>query len=107
MADSVAAHMTLKLENKQHLLEIDDLNERIEKLMVFLESEIDIQHIEKRIRSRVKKQMEKSQREYYLNEQMKAVQKELGEYDESANEIEELTNRIDKAAMPAEAKTKA
>ena len=99
--------MTLKLENKQHLLEIDDLNERIEKLMVFLESEIDIQHIEKRIRSRVKKQMEKSQREYYLNEQMKAVQKELGEYDESANEIEELTNRIDKAAMPAEAKTKA
>ena len=107
MADTVAAHMTLKLENKQHLLEIDDLNERIEKLMVFLESEIDIQHIEKRIRSRVKKQMEKSQREYYLNEQMKAVQKELGEYDESANEIEELTNRIDKAAMPAEAKTKA
>ena len=107
MADTVAAHMTLKLENKQHLLEIDDLNERIEKLMVFLESEIDIQHIEKRIRSRVKKQMEKSQREYYLNEQMKAVQKELGEYDESANEIEELTTRIDKAAMPAEAKTKA
>ena len=107
MADTVAAHMTLKLENKQHLLEIDDLNERIEKLMVFLESEIDIQHIEKRIRSRVKKQMEKSQREYYLNEQMKAVQKELGEYDESTNEIEELTARIDKASMPAEAKTKA
>jgi ATP-dependent Lon protease len=107
MADTVAAHMTLKLENKQHLLEIDDLNERIEKLMVFLESEIDIQHIEKRIRSRVKKQMEKSQREYYLNEQMKAVQKELGEYDESTNEIEELTARIDKAFMPAEAKTKA
>ena len=107
MADTVAAHMTLKLENKQHLLEIDDLNERIEKLMVFLESEIDIQHIEKRIRSRVKKQMEKSQREYYLNEQMKAVHKELGEYDESTNEIEELTARIDKASMPAEAKTKA
>ena len=107
MADTVAAHMTLKLENKQHLLEIENLNERIEKLMVFLESEIDIQHIEKRIRSRVKKQMEKSQREYYLNEQMKAVQKELGEYDDSGNEIEELTDRITKANMPAEANTKA
>lgn len=107
MADTVAAHMTLKLENKQHLLDVIELNERIEKLMVFLESEIDIQHIEKRIRSRVKKQMEKSQREYYLNEQMKAVQKELGEYDDTANEIEELTDRINKAAMPAEAKTKA
>ncbi|MCL4125119.1 UNVERIFIED_CONTAM: hypothetical protein GTU68_004870 [Idotea baltica] len=107
MADTVAAHMTLKLENKQLLLEMYDINERIEKLMVFLESEIDIQHIEKRIRSRVKKQMEKSQREYYLNEQMKAVQKELGEYDDSANEIEELADRIAKAAMPAEAKTKA
>jgi len=107
MADTIAAHMTLKLENKQHLLEIADLNERIENLMVFLESEIDIQHIEKRIRSRVKKQMEKSQREYYLNEQMKAVQKELGEYDDSVNEIEEMTDRIAKAAMPAEANTKA
>ena len=107
MADTVAAHMTLKLENKQLLLEVVDINERIERLMVFLESEIDIQHIEKRIRSRVKKQMEKSQREYYLNEQMKAVQKELGEFDDSANELEELTERITKASMPAEAKTKA
>jgi ATP-dependent Lon protease len=107
MADTVAAHMTLKLENKQLLLEMGEINERIERLMVFLESEIDIQHIEKRIRSRVKKQMEKSQREYYLNEQMKAVQKELGEFDDSANELEELTERITKAGMSAEAKAKA
>ena len=107
MADTVAAHMTLKLENKQLLLEIGEISTRIERLMVFLESEIDIQHIEKRIRSRVKKQMEKSQREYYLNEQMKAVQKELGEFDDSANEIEELTDRITKAGLSSEAKTKA
>jgi len=107
MADTVAAHMSLKLENKQLLLEMTDIGKRIEKLMVFLESEIDIQNIEKRIRGRVKKQMEKSQREYYLNEQMKAVQKELGEFDESVNEAEELSERIIKAKMPAEAKTKA
>lgn len=107
MADTVAAHMTLKLENKQLLLEMADISERIEKLMVFLESEIDMQNIEKRIRNRVKKQMEKSQREYYLNEQMKAVQKELGEFDESVNEVEELTERIEKAKMPKEAKAKA
>lgn len=107
MADTVAAHMTLKLENKQLLLEMADVSERIEKLMVFLESEIDIQNIEKRIRGRVKKQMEKSQREYYLNEQMKAVQKELGEFDDSVNEIEELSAKIAKAKMPTEAKEKA
>ena len=107
MADTIAAHITLKLENKQLLLEIGEISTRIERLMVFLESEIDIQHIEKRIRSRVKKQMEKSQREYYLNEQMKAVQKELGEFDDSANEIEELTDRITKAGLSSEAKSKA
>jgi len=107
MADTVAAHMTLKLEDKQALLEMSDVNARIEKLMVLLESEIDIQQIEKRIRSRVKKQMEKSQREYYLNEQMKAVQKELGEIDETANEIDELTDKVEKAGMTAEAKEKA
>ncbi|RKZ95820.1 MAG: endopeptidase La [Gammaproteobacteria bacterium] len=107
MADTVAAHMTLKLEDKQLLLEMEDVTERIEKLMVFLESEIDIQHIEKRIRGRVKKQMEKSQREYYLNEQMKAVQKELGDIDESGNEVDELTDRIAKSGMSSEAKTKA
>lgn len=107
MADTVAAHMTLKLEDKQLLLEMKDVTARIEKLMVFLESEIDIQHVEKRIRGRVKKQMEKSQREYYLNEQMKAVQKELGDIDEVGNEVDELADRITKAGMSTEAKTKA
>ncbi len=107
MADTVAAHMTLKLEDKQTLLEMSNVNERIEKIMVLLESEIDIQQIEKRIRSRVKKQMEKSQREYYLNEQMKAVQKELGEIDETSNELDELIAKVDKAGMTAEAKEKA
>lgn len=107
MADTVAAHMALKLEDKQLLLEMADVTARIEKLMVFLESEIDIQNIEKRIRGRVKKQMEKSQREYYLNEQMKAVQKELGEIDESANEVEELEDKVTKAGMSEEASSKA
>lgn len=107
MADTVAAHMTLKLEDKQQLLEMADVKSRIEKLMAFLESEIDIQQIEKRIRSRVKKQMEKSQREYYLNEQLKAVQKELGELDDSGNEVDELADKIEAAGMPAEARDKA
>ncbi len=107
MADTVAAHMVLKLEDKQMLLETTNVKDRIEKLMAFLESEIDIQQIEKRIRNRVKKQMEKSQREYYLNEQMKAVQKELGEMDDAANEIDELTNKVEEAGLSAEAKDKA
>jgi ATP-dependent Lon protease len=107
MADTVAAHMVLKLEDKQMLLEVSNVKERIEKLMGFLESEIDIQQIEKRIRNRVKKQMEKSQREYYLNEQMKAVQKELGEMDDAANEIDELTSKIEEAGLSTEAKEKA
>ncbi len=107
MADTVAAHMSLKLEDKQNLLEMSDVKARVEKLMAFLEGEIDIQQIEKRIRNRVKKQMEKSQREYYLNEQLKAVQKELGEIDETANEADELEARINKAGMPAEAREKA
>jgi ATP-dependent Lon protease len=107
MSDTVAAHMTLKLEDKQMLLEMSDVKARVEKLMAFLEGEIDIQQIEKRIRNRVKKQMEKSQREYYLNEQLKAVQKELGEIDESANETDELAANIEKAGMPAEARAKA
>ncbi len=107
MADTVAAHMSLKLEDKQNLLEMSDVKARVERLMAFLEGEIDIQQIEKRIRNRVKKQMEKSQREYYLNEQLKAVQKELGEIDETANEADELEARINKAGMPAEAREKA
>ena len=107
MADTVAAHMTLKLEDKQLLLEMADVKDRIEKLMAFLESEIDIQQIEKRIRNRVKKQMEKSQREYYLNEQLKAVQKELGELDDTGNEVEELAEKIATAGMSPEARDKA
>jgi ATP-dependent Lon protease len=107
MADTVAAHMTLKLEDKQQLLEQRDVGARMEKLMAFLESEIDIQQIEKRIRSRVKKQMEKSQREYYLNEQMKAVQKELGEIDETSNDLDELSAKITTANMTVDAKEKA
>jgi ATP-dependent Lon protease len=107
MADTVAAHMTLKLEDKQMLLEMNDVKARVERLMAFLEGEIDIQQIEKRIRNRVKKQMEKSQREYYLNEQLKAVQKELGEIDETANESDELAAKIEQAGMPAEARAKA
>lgn len=107
MADTVAAHMTLKLEDKQDLLEMSDVKARVEKLMAFLEGEIDIQQIEKRIRNRVKKQMEKSQREYYLNEQLKAVQKELGEIDESANEADELAARVENAGMSTEAREKA
>ncbi|NQY26183.1 MAG: endopeptidase La [Piscirickettsiaceae bacterium] len=107
MADTVAAHMSLKLDDKQLLLELTDINARIEKLLVFLESEIDVQHIEKRIRGRVKKQMDKSQREYYLNEQMKAVQKELGEIDEVSNETDELEERIAESGMTTEAKDKA
>ena len=107
MADTVAAHLILKLEDKQSLLEMNSINDRIEKLMIFLEAEIDIQKIEKRIRGRVKRQMEKSQREYYLNEQIKAVQKELGELDDSANEIDELSERILRARMSFEANNKA
>jgi ATP-dependent Lon protease len=107
MADTVAAHMTLKLEDKQALLEMNDVKARIEKIMVLLESEIDIQNVEKQIRSRVKKQMEKNQREYYLNEQMKAVQKELGEIDEVSNEIDELEEKLAAAGLSAEAKEKA
>ncbi len=107
LADTVAAHITLELEDKQVLLEEIDVKVRLESLLVHLESEIDLQNIEKRIRSRVKKQMEKSQREYYLNEQMKAVQKELGEIDEVADEFEELTSKVTKAGLSTEAKERA
>jgi len=107
LADTVAAHITLKLAEKQVLLEEIDVKRRLETLLVHLESEIDLQNIEKRIRSRVKKQMEKSQREYYLNEQMKAVQKELGEIDETADEFEELTAKVTEAGLSTEAKERA
>ncbi len=107
LADTMAAHMSLKLEEKQRVLEMADVRERLEHLMGMMEAENDILQMEKRIRGRVKSQMEKNQREYYLNEQMKAIQKELGELEETPNEIEELASRIEKAGMPKEAKNKA
>ncbi|WP_417347854.1 endopeptidase La [Ferrimonas sp.] len=107
LADTMAAHMPLKLEEKQAVLEMDNVAERLEYLMAMMESEIDILQVEKKIRSRVKKQMEKSQREYYLNEQMKAIQKELGELDDVPDEFEALSKKITDAGMPKEAQEKA
>ncbi|MFZ1641564.1 MAG: endopeptidase La [Candidatus Contendobacter sp.] len=107
LADTIAAHITLKLDEKQKILEIQNLSERLEHLLALVEGEIDILQVEKRIRGRVKQQMEKSQREYYLNEQMKAIQKELGDLEDAPNEIEDLGQRIEKAGMPKEAKAKA
>jgi ATP-dependent Lon protease len=108
LADTIASQMNLKLEEKQALLEMGDLTQRLEHLMGQMEGEIDLVKVEKRIRGRVKKQMEKSQREYYLNEQIKAIHKELGDIDDAApNDLEELQNKINLAGMPAEAKDKA
>ena len=106
LADTIAAHMSLKIEEKQKILEIESCQERLEYLMGMIEGEIDILQIEKRIRGRVKQQMEKSQREYYLNEQMKAIQKELGDMEDAPNELEDLQQKIEKAGMTKEAKTK-
>jgi ATP-dependent Lon protease len=107
LADTVAAHMSLKLAEKQKVLEIQDVRKRLEHLLAVIEGEMDVLQIEKRIRGRVKQQMEKSQREYYLNEQMKAIQKELGEMEDSPNEIAELEQKIAKAGMSKEARDKA
>ncbi|MGV8865091.1 MAG: endopeptidase La [Pseudomonas sp.] len=107
LVDTMAAHMALKIEQKQEILEIVDLSARVEHVLALLDAEIDLLQVEKRIRGRVKKQMERSQREYYLNEQMKAIQKELGDSDEGHNEIEELKKRIDAAGLPKDALTKA
>jgi ATP-dependent Lon protease len=107
LVDTIAAHMSLKIDEKQKILEIENLRERFEHMMAMMESEIDLLQVEKRIRGRVKRQMEKSQREYYLNEQMKAIQKELGEMEDVPNELEELENKIEKAGMSKEAKAKA
>jgi ATP-dependent Lon protease len=117
LADTMAAHMSIKMEEKQNILEMLSIEERLEcilglmeseiDLMQLMESEIDLMHVEKRIRGRVKSQMEKSQREYYLNEQMKAIQKELGEMEDAPNEIEDLANKIETLGMPKEAKEKA
>ena len=106
LADTIAAHLPLKLEQKQKILEMQGLNERLEHLLAQLETEIDILQVEKRIRGRVKRQMEKSQREYYLNEQVKAIQKELGEGEEGAD-LEELEKKIKAARMPKAARDKA
>ncbi|SCZ63620.1 endopeptidase La [Thiohalomonas denitrificans] len=107
LVDTIAAHMSLKIDEKQEILEITDLRDRFEYLLGVIESELDLLQVEKRIRGRVKRQMEKSQREYYLNEQMKAIQKELGEMEDAPNEIEDLENKIEKAGMTKEAKEKA
>ncbi|MFO1509920.1 MAG: endopeptidase La [Steroidobacteraceae bacterium] len=107
LADTVAAHMALKLPEKQKVLEILDVKPRLEHILVAIEGEMDMLQIEKRIRGRVKSQMEKSQREYYLNEQMKAIQKELGDMEEGANELAEIEQKIQKAGMPKEARDKA
>lgn len=106
LVDTIAAQMSLKLDEKQRILEMSNLDERIEHMMKLLEAEIDLFNVEKRIRGRVKKQMEKSQREYYLNEQMKAIQKELGDMDDVPNELEITQKRIASAGMPKEAHDK-
>ncbi len=107
LADTVAAHLAIRLEEKQALLETSGVTKRMEKLMGLVEGEIEVLQLEKRIRGRVKTQMEKSQREYYLNEQMKAIQKELGDMDDAPNDMDDLTNRVEKAGMSKEAKKKA
>ena len=107
LADTIAAHLSLKLDQKQAILEITSVQERLEHLMGLIEVELDVLEMEKRIRGRVKQQMEKSQREYYLNEQMKAIQKELGDLDDVPNELDDLANKIEDAGMSEEAKEKA
>ncbi|WP_110656247.1 endopeptidase La [Salinicola halimionae] len=107
LVDTICAHLSLKIGDKQELLEMDRVRDRVEHLMTLIESEIDLLQVEKRIRSRVKDQMEKSQREYYLNEQMKAIQKEMGELENVPNEAEKYEQRIQEAGMPQEAVDKA
>src|SRR5690606_21832235 len=107
LADTIAAHLGVRIGDKQKLLETHDVGARLEQLVGLVDGEIDVQQLEKRIRGRVKSQMEKSQREYYLNEQMKAIQKELGEIDDAPNDIEELTRKIAAAGMPKPVEAKA
>lgn len=107
LVDTICAHLSLKIGDKQELLEMDRVRDRIEHLMALIESEIDLLQVEKRIRSRVKEQMEKTQREYYLNEQMKAIQKEMGELDNVPNEVEKYEQAIASSGMPKEAAEKA
>ncbi|ROO29235.1 peptidase [Salinisphaera orenii MK-B5] len=106
LADTIAAHLNLKLDERQDVLEIADAQSRLEHVVAKTDAEIEVLQIEKKIRGRVKQQMEKSQREYYLNEQMKAIQKELGEIDDAPNDLDELEDKIEKAGMPKEVKKK-
>ncbi len=106
LVDTVAGFLELKLDDKQFLLEAADLTERLDHVLSYMESELDMHRVEKKIRGRVKKQMEKSQREYYLNEQMKAIQTELGESEEGQSELEEIQAKVEEAGMPAEAREK-
>jgi len=106
LVDTIAGFLELKLDDKQYLLESDDLTDRLDHVLSFMESELDMHRVEKKIRGRVKKQMEKSQREYYLNEQMKAIQSELGESEEGQSELDEIQAKINDAGMPKEAKEK-
>jgi len=106
LVDTIAGFLELKLDDKQFLLESDDLTDRLDHVLSFIESELDMHRVEKKIRGRVKKQMEKSQREYYLNEQMKAIQNELGESEEGQSELDEIQSKVDEAGMPKEAKEK-
>ena len=107
LVDTIAVHISLKMEERQHILELVDVAERAEYVLSLLDNELELLQLEKKIRGRVKRQMERSQREYYLNEQMKAIQKELGSSDDGTNELDELTDRIEKAGMTKEAKEKA
>ncbi len=107
LADSIAQHLSVKITDKQNLLEIFDVVKRLEKVFALMEGEISVLHVEKKIRSRVKRQMEKTQREYYLNEQMKAIQRELGEQEDTRDELNELEKRIKKTKLSKEARLKA
>src|SRR5579872_1766870 len=107
LADTIASHLALKIPEKQELLETETVSERLEKVFGYMEAEIGVLQVEKRIRSRVKRQMEKTQREYYLNEQLKAIQKELGEGEEGRDELAELEERIKKTKLSKEARDKA
>ena len=106
LTDTIAGQLNLKMDDKQYLLERTSLKDRIERLLELMQSEIEIAEIEKKIRERVKKQMEKSQKEYYLNEQMRAIQKEMGEKDDFKSEIAELEDQVSKKNLPPEAAAK-
>ncbi|MCB2096622.1 MAG: LON peptidase substrate-binding domain-containing protein, partial [Parvularculaceae bacterium] len=107
LADTVASHLNIKISEKQELLEIFDVGDRLERVYALMEGEMSVLQVEKKIRNRVKRQMEKTQREYYLNEQMKAIQKELGEGDDSRDEVAEIEDRIKKTKLSKEARAKA